>query len=221
MLLSRCETQMKTGSLSSDRLYTVGHSVLTLEAFLALLRGAGVGAIADVRSAPYSRRLPQFNRDELRNALRQAGVEYVFLGEQLGGRPRDRSLYDVQGRVDYEAVRRTAAFREGLERLQEGAGRYVVALLCGEEDPLDCHRGLMITPALVERGVAPLHLRKGGAVETTPEMEERLLDMTGLREKLEQPELFAPRPERGAVLAEAYRRRAARAAFQIEEEQSA
>jgi uncharacterized protein (DUF488 family) len=210
--------QMKTGSLSSDRLYTVGHSVLTLDGFLELLRGAGVGAIADVRSAPYSRRLPQFNRDELRHALRQAGVEYVFLGEQLGGRPRDRSLYDVEGRVNYEAVRRTAAFQAGLERLQEGADRFVVALLCGEEDPLDCHRGLMITPALVERGTPPLHLRKGGVIETTTEMEERLLDMTDLREKLEQPELFAPPPDRVAVLVEAYRRRAGKAAFQIKED---
>src|SRR5438128_2289753 len=122
-------TQMETGSLSSARLFSVGHSVLAPDAFLALLRGAGVTAVADVRSAPYSRRLPQFNRDELRTALREAGIEYVFLGEQLGGRPRDRSLYDLEGRVRYEAVRRTPAFRDGLERLREGARRYAVAML--------------------------------------------------------------------------------------------
>src|SRR5207247_926225 len=140
-------TQMETGSLSSARLSSVGHSVLTLDAFLGLLRGAGVTAVADVRSAPYSRRLPQFNRDGLPAALRDAGIEYVFLGEHLGGRPRDRSLYDTEGRVNYEVVRTTPIFKAGLERLLEGARRFAVAMLCGEEDPLDCHRGLMITPA--------------------------------------------------------------------------
>src|SRR2546429_7280670 len=109
-------TQMETGPLSSARLFSVGHSVLAPDAFLALLRGAGVTAVADVRSAPYSRRLPQFNRDDLRAALRAAGVGYVFLGEQLGGRPRDGRLYD-EGRVDYEKVRQGDAFKGGLARL--------------------------------------------------------------------------------------------------------
>jgi uncharacterized protein (DUF488 family) len=205
-------TQMETGSLSSARLFSVGHSVLALDAFLALLRGAGVTAVADVRSAPYSRRLPQFNRDDLRAALRAAGIEYVFLGEQLGGRPRDGNLYDER-RVDYEKVRKGDVFKAGLARLLDETKRYVVAMLCAEEDPLDCHRGLMITPALVEEGAAPLHIRKGGAIETTAEMEERLLKETRLREELEQPELFGPAPDRAAVLAEAYRRRADKAAF--------
>src|SRR5260370_38802216 len=107
---------MEPGSLSSARLFSVGHSGRAPEAFLALLRGAGVPAVADVRSAPYSRRLPQFNRDDLRAALYQAGIGYVFLGEQLGGRPRDDKLYDA-GRVNYEKVRDGDAFKAGLARL--------------------------------------------------------------------------------------------------------
>jgi uncharacterized protein (DUF488 family) len=107
---------MQTGN--PPRLFSVGHSNHELAEFLGLLRGAGVTAIADVRSAPYSSRLPQFNKGVLEQALRDAGIAYVFLGHHLGGRPDDDDLHDADGRVDYEKVRATAAFREGLDRLR-------------------------------------------------------------------------------------------------------
>src|SRR4051812_35974451 len=143
-------------------LFTVGHSNHEPDAFLDLLQSAGVTAVADVRSSPYSRRQPHFSRQTLEALLRQRGIAYVFLGEQLGGRPASPELYDAEGWANYEAIRQTARFREGLDRLLRGLQRYRIALLCGEEDPLDCHRGLMISPALVERGLPPTHLRKDG-----------------------------------------------------------
>ncbi len=200
---------------TAQRLLSVGHSHHDLDAFLALLRAAGVTAVADVRSSPFSRRLPQFNRPHLTAALDQGGIAYVFLGDYLGGRPEPDELYDAEGRVDYERVRATEVFREGLDRLVHGTDRFVVAMLCGEEDPLDCHRGLMITPALVERGILPGHLRGDGRVESTEEMERRLLTETrvgegeigGLFDALLTPE------DRRALLAEAYRRMAHKKAF--------
>jgi uncharacterized protein (DUF488 family) len=202
---------------AAPRLWSVGHSNHELPQFVDLLPGAGVEAVADVRSAPYSRRLPQFNRPGLEAALGDAGIAYVFLGDLLGGRPADSALYDADGRTDYERVRQTDFFRAGLERLLRGAERYAVAMMCSEDDPLDCHRGLMITPALGERGVAPLHLRKDGSVETTPEMERRLLRETRLAERLE-PDLFAPPPtpdDVRRVLAVAYRAMARKKAYQL------
>jgi uncharacterized protein (DUF488 family) len=161
-------------------LFTVGHSNHEMGAFLDLLRQHGVTAVADVRSSPHSRRLPQFGRGSLEAALRQAGIAYVFLGGQLGGRPAAEGLYHPGGWADYERVRQTPAFAAGLDRVVRGLGQYAVALMCGEEDPLDCHRGLMITPALAERGLPPRHIRKGGRLETTAEFEERLQAETGL-----------------------------------------
>src|SRR5262245_53373604 len=99
------------------RLLSVGYSNLDLDAFLALLAGAGVTAVADVRSRPYSRYMPQYNRPQFAPALERRGIAYVFLGEQLGGRPAPPGLYDAEGRVDYERVRDTDFFREGLNRL--------------------------------------------------------------------------------------------------------
>jgi uncharacterized protein (DUF488 family) len=202
----------------TGRLLSVGYSNHTLEQFLALLRAAGVSALADVRTSPFSRYNPLTNGPQLSAALRAVGIAYVFLGEQLGGRPGPRELYD-EDRVDYERVRQTAFFREGLERLIRGSETHVVAMMCGEEDPLDCHRGIMITPALVEKGIFPGHLRRDGRIETTPEMEQRLLALTKVGDGVVDG-LFAAQldeEDQRKLLAEAYRRRAKKIAFKLEE----
>jgi uncharacterized protein (DUF488 family) len=184
-------------------LFTVGHSNHEPEVLVALLRGAGVTALADVRSSPYSRRLPHFSRSALEALLRGAGIAYVFLGRELGGRPSDSTLYDPEGWADYERIRATQTFQEGLRRLVRGLERYRIALMCGEEDPLDCHRGLMITPALKELGLSPVHIRRDGRLETTAEMEARLLEATG------RGVLFP------GLLADAYRKMNSRKAFRL------
>jgi hypothetical protein len=143
-------------------------------------------------------------------------MSYLFLGDRLGGRPDDPALYDAEGRVDYERVRATAAFRAGLDSLLREAGCCPVAMLCSEADPLDCHRGLMIAPALVERGVAPLHIHRDGRFETIAVLEQRLLAESGVGEGIIDG-LFAAQvtaEERRGLLAEAYRAMARRKAFQ-------
>jgi hypothetical protein len=114
-------------------------------------------------------------------------------------------------------VQATVVFRRGLDRLARAADQFTVALLCGEADPLDCHRGLMIAPALVERGLAVAHLRKDGSLETQSEMEARLLALTGTDTGLADG-LFAAllgAEERRYLLAAAYRARARRIAFRL------
>jgi uncharacterized protein (DUF488 family) len=205
---------------SPGRLLTVGHSNHDEAVLLGLLRGARVTAVADVRSSPFSRRLPQYNRPQFEAFLRHHGIAYVFLGDLLGGRPADEGLYEDNGRgglvVNYERVRATAAFRRGLDRLEQGLGRYTIALLCGEEDPLDCHRGLMIAPALKERGVEAGHLRKRGEVESTAELEQRLLKETGVGEGLLGGLFPVSEEEYRELLAEAYRVMNRRKAFRVQ-----
>src|SRR5712692_3955517 len=145
--------------MAGTRLFSIGHSNHDLARLVQLLQQAGVTAVSDVRSQPYSQRLPQFNRPELERGLKQCEIAYAFLGHLLGGRPRQTNLYDMEGRVDYERVRATAAFRQGLDQLSQALDEFTVAMLCSEEDPLNCHRGLMIAPALVEHGLTPAHLR--------------------------------------------------------------
>ena len=165
---------------------TIGHSKHSEEAFLALLRRHAVTVLADVRSVPYSRFNPHFNRKALESSLESIGTEYVFFGRELGGRPDDPSCYE-DGRVRYNRLARTRLFREGLERVIEDAGRERVALMCAEKEPLDCHRTILVGRNLVERGVAVAHILADGSLEPHDETMDRLLDSAGLpREDLLQ-----------------------------------
>jgi uncharacterized protein (DUF488 family) len=198
-------------------LFTIGHSNHSLADFLSLLERHGITAVADVRSHPVSRRNPHFNREELEPALRQLGIVYVFLGAELGGRPGQPSLYDADGRLNYERMRTTDLAQRGLERLDAARQKFTVALMCSEEDPLDCHRGLMIAPALIERGVMLAHIRGDGTLEPMSVMEERLVAETGIASGLLDG-LFAStfgETERRELVAEAYRKMAQKKAFRL------
>lgn len=202
-------------------IFTIGHSNHSLDTFVDLLKRHGITAVADVRSQPFSGRHPHFNREALAPALRERGIAYVFLGEELGGRPGQPSLYDAEGRVDYRRVRTQEFFQRGLERLENAQGKYSVALLCSEENPLDCHRGLMIAPALADRGLAPLHVRGDGALETMAQMEQRLLDETGVDGGFLDG-LFAATftdADRRELLAEAYQTMARKKSFRLKPEE--
>lgn len=154
-------------------IYTVGHSNHSLEHFLALVAEARIEVIVDVRSFPFSRHAPQFNREGLSAALARAGVRYVFMGEELGGRPDGDEFYDDDAHVLYGRVAESDLFQEGLDRLEEGIDRYRVALMCSEEDPTGCHRHLLVTRVLAERGVEVVHLRGDSRTQSEQELRAR------------------------------------------------
>ncbi len=160
-------------------LFTVGHSILEFENFAALLKDHCVELVADVRSTPQSGRLPHFSQPAFEKLLRAEDFDYLFLGEELGGRPDDADAYRPDGLVDYQARRKSYAFQAGLSRLQKELEGRCVAMMCAEEDPLECHRFLMVCPELAKRGVIPLHIRKGSRIETQEAAENRLLAATG------------------------------------------
>jgi uncharacterized protein (DUF488 family) len=141
-----------------------------MEHFLGLLRHHSVRVVADVRSSPYSKYATQFDREPLLEALRAAGFQYVYLGSELGGRPRGDAYYDAAGHVLYDKVVESTGFRKGLARLEEGLRQYVVAALCAEEDPTGCHRRLLVGRVLGERGVAVHHIRGDGRLQTEAEL---------------------------------------------------
>ena len=200
-----------------DRLFSIGHSNLEFERFVELLRSAGVIAIADVRSQPFSKWLPWTNRPHLEPALAEHEIRYHFLGAQLGGRPQSTEVYDLDGRVNYERVRATAAFQRGLDCLAEALENFRLAMLCSEEDPIDCHRGLLIAPAMKERSFATMHIRGDGSLESQADFEARLIDATGVGSGLLDG-LFAASlstEDRDQILADAYRVQSQRKAFRL------
>lgn len=168
--------------MSIGRLFTIGHSLHPIEEFVGLLLRAGVTAVADVRSAPYSRFAPQFNSDSLQTALKSNRIAYVFLGRQLGARPDDPGCYD-NGRVRYSRLARTEIFRSGIQRLMKGADSHVVAIMCAEKEPLDCHRVLLVSRAVVAEGASVTHLLADGRSEDHAVTMARLVKMMGLPER--------------------------------------
>jgi uncharacterized protein (DUF488 family) len=173
-------------------LFSIGHSNIPAERFVALLRDAGVEAVADVRSTPFSRRFPWFSGKALAATLKQHDMAYLPYGEGLGGRPADASLYR-DGVADYEAMAQRPEFLAALDRLIADAARHRACLMCAEREPLDCHRCLLVTRALAERGLAVGHILHDGTVEPHTATEQRLLTLcqqaddlfvTGQRERL-------------------------------------
>lgn len=160
---------------------TIGHSTHEWGSFLALLRQHGVTAVGDVRSSPYSRHNPQFNREPLEAALKSAGIAYVFLGRELGGRADDPACY-VDGRIRYDRVAHTAVFLQGIERVERGTKEHRIALLCAEKEPLDCHRTLLVARALAERGFSVQHILANGEIESHEVAMDRLLAAHDLAE---------------------------------------
>jgi uncharacterized protein (DUF488 family) len=182
------------------QLFTIGHSNHSLAHFVLLLRQHGVTAIADVRSSPYSRRFPQFNRERLAESLHAtANIQYAFLGEQLGARPDDPECFTAEGRVSFDQLGSSLSFRNGLRRIRNGLETFRIALLCAERDPLQCHRGILIAPRLVRDVPSILHIGPAGELESHTDAEQRLLTTLHLPER----DLFRTDAER---LSEAYRR---------------
>lgn len=185
-----------------NRLFTLGHSNLEMSDFLGTLLRHEIKVVCDVRSRPGSFRFPQFNRELLEARLTLAKIHYDFLGEALGGRPLDPKFYHSNGLVDYTARRNAQDFREAVERVLKMAAQVNTALLCAEEDPLHCHRFLLICPAIVQHGGSPQHLRRGGLIESQRETEDRLLQANGFAD-VTSDSLFSQ--GRAAALEDAFR----------------
>jgi uncharacterized protein (DUF488 family) len=162
-------------------IFTIGHSNHPINTFIDMLKAAEIDAVADVRSVPYSKRHPQYRKDELAARLKGEGIAYVFLGKELGARPDDPDCY-VDGRVVYDRIAATATFEEGLRRVEEGASRLRIALMCAEREPLDCHRTLLVSRHLIRRGVPIRHILADGAMESGEAVESRLATAMGLEE---------------------------------------
>lgn len=185
--------------------FTIGHSTHPIERFVDLLQRHGVEVLADVRSTPFSRFNPQFNRSSLAHSLASAGIRYEFLGEELGARSNDPACFE-NGRVSYARLAATPLFRRGLERLREMAATQRVAMMCAEREPLDCHRTILITRELERAGETVSHILADGVLEGNQRTMGRLIDKL----KLPRDDLFGDPTE---LVDAAYDAQAAKVAY--------
>jgi uncharacterized protein (DUF488 family) len=192
-------------------LFTIGHSVHTVEGFIELLKQHYVNALCDVRSSPYSRYTPQFNRESLKEDVLKHRISYIYLGAELGPRSSDPSCYE-NGKVQYKRLAEKEIFQQGLDRLRKGMATYRIALLCAEKDPLTCHRMLLVCRNLRGYDILIRHIMEDGSLEDNRDTEQRLMKLL----KIDSTDLFSTEEEQ---IQRAYDLQAEKVAYTLEEGQ--
>ena len=166
-----------THQLQSKQCFTIGYGDYTIDLFIDNVRSAGIDTIIDVRSSPYSRFNPHFNRENLEKSLRKRDIDYRFMGDRLGGRYTDPSMLFPDGTVNYRKVQETELFKKGIGRLLAiiSSGK-TIALMCAEKEPERCHRFALISPVLQSKGISVVHIRPEGKLQANEDLERELVD---------------------------------------------
>jgi len=195
--------------------FTIGHSNHSIEELLRLVQNHGIEVVGDVRSRPYSQYSPQFDRETLKSSLKRVGISYVFLGDELGARSDVPSCYE-RGKVRYDRLAETAAFQNGISRVEKGAAEYKVSLMCAEKEPLECHRTILVARELERRGIEVRHILADGSIETHAEVLDRL--MASLRLQQNQQDFFRSAED---IVNDAYRLQESRIAYERDDAKDA
>ena len=177
--------------MSYGRIYTIGHSNHEIGIFLNLLITKNIDMIVDVRSAPFSKMYPYYNRDILESTLKENKIGYLFLGELIGGRSRNRNDYE-EGQVVYSRLAAKDDYQVAIQRVLDGSAKFEIALMCSEKEPLDCHRTLLLSQSLSELGAQIVHIKGDGKLESQSEILNRLMNMYNL----DAPDLFGAEKDR-------------------------
>jgi len=177
--------------MSTIKIFTIGHSNHEIQTFINLLGMSKINMIVDVRSAPFSKMYPHFNRDTLEMALKDNKIGYLFLGDQIGGRSRNRSDYE-NGQVVYSRLSAKDDYQATIKRVMDGSAKYQIALMCSEKEPLDCHRTLLVSQSLSDKGVEIVHIHADGKIESQTDVLNRLLR----NHNLDAPDLFGAETDR-------------------------
>jgi len=191
-----------------DSIYSIGYATHTIESFINTLKKFNITAIADVRSLPYSKFKPEFNRENLKQALINNGIEYVFLGNNIGARIEAPECYKNK-KADYHLISKHPLFQKGVCRILKGMKKYSIAIMCAEKDPINCHRTILICKHLKNDNIKIIHIIDSNTTENHTETELRLMKLY----QLDQPDLFINDSER---LEEAYNRQWGKIAYVAE-----
>jgi uncharacterized protein (DUF488 family) len=153
------------------RILTAGYGKDDFEGLAVRLAKCNVDRIIDVRSNPFSKHQEDFRRPRIDHLCQKIGLKYTYLGHQLGGKPSKEEL-QTEGRPDFEKIKLDPDFRSGLAQVIEWAKNDRVCLLCGCERPMQCHRGTLLAPELIDRGCNVVHIDDEGRMHSQENAEE-------------------------------------------------
>lgn len=159
-------------------LFTIGYVNHTIPSFISALKAHSIAYVFDVRSIPYSKNWPEFNKENLKGALVDSGIKYYFLGKQFGARRIESELYSSKGYVDFNLVIAQESFQEAMDATECALNNgHNVVLMCSEKDPLMCHRCIMLGKAFKQRNIICKHIMEGNALVDQVEVEQKLVNM--------------------------------------------
>jgi uncharacterized protein (DUF488 family) len=171
--------------LTTIPIYTVGYGNRSIDDFVTLLQDYDIKFLVDIRSQPYSRFSPDFSKDALDKRIQQHHIRYIFMGDTLGGRPKDSSCY-VGNKVNYARVREKSFFQKGISYLHTAWEKQLhIALMCSEAKPQECHRAKLIGNILTEQNIDVAHIDETGATKTQLQINRIIQKLTD-----DQPSLF-------------------------------
>ena len=161
----------------TEELFTIGHSNHSAHEYIKLLQAYNITCVVDVRSSPYSKYVPQFNKEELKKFLVEHGIQYVSMAEEFGARRNDLSLFHTDGYLDFAKTAKSAVFLNGIERVVAGMhGGFRIALMCTEQNPQDCHRFSLVSRSFAQLGICVKHILPDGTDRSQEQVEEYLLN---------------------------------------------
>ena len=146
--------------MEKSTIYSIGHGNKSIETLIEELRHFSVNYLIDIRSKPYSKYSPHFNKNSLKFSLLKEKITYTFLGDSLGGLPDDQTCY-TNGHVDYDKLKEKEFFKNGLQRLIAANDKKIkVAIMCSESKPEECHRTKLIGEELKKFGIDLNHITR-------------------------------------------------------------
>lgn len=156
--------------------FTIGYGDYPIDRFITFLQNVSIDAIIDVRSSPYSRFNPHFNREKLEKSLIMNNVDYRYMGDKIGGRYSNPNLLFPDSTVNYRKVQDTEKFQEGINDLLSiiSSGKKI-ALMCAEKEPKRCHRFALISPVLQSKGISVIHIRPDMRLQANEDLEKELV----------------------------------------------
>ena len=188
-------------------IYTIGYEKSKVEDLISTLTNNSIDVVVDVRSIPYSKYYPSYNKEYFGKKLHDNNIKYLFMGDKLGAKNFSLDTVEGSNKIDYSKIRMKKTFQEGINRLHNGIKKFNICLFCSEKDPIFCHRNILICKEL--KGYEVLHLYVYEETETSTDAENRLLTLHGL----EQDDMFLNHNDR---LEKAYELQSYKIAFEAE-----
>ncbi|MCI5739678.1 MAG: DUF488 domain-containing protein [Ruminococcus sp.] len=199
-----------------NTVYTIGYSGFSIDDFVATLKSRNVSLVVDVRSSPFSKYFPEYNKDALEICLKTQGIYYRNYANEFGARQSDQKYYCKAGYLDFEVFSKSAPFLQGIKKLCNSMEQnYTFALMCAEKDPICCHRAILVARAFFERGYNVVHLLTNGNTITQKEINTRLIEK--YYPNRDQMTFFDTPQDDDMLLKAAYRKQNAEIGYRLEE----